>query len=712
VLVVGDIRDGVDALLGGRWGDAFWSAVGFVPAVGDAAKIGKKVRDAIAKFPGRKAEALALIYKLFPSGKLRNAALDAATDGGASALRNGGLSDDAIEQLARKGNDLRRLADNARLGARTLDRAEAKAIDDAVATHWPRGPRSEAVGVETALAELRKDPNIEILHTGRPGPGKPVNGPDIVAVDRSTGRTIVVEAKNTDGGKPLSRTRLRSTADRAARHADRAGVAHAQPGALPEEAARIARSGRPGRRGRAPADHRRRALRREDRRQQAERRGRLRYARGPGRGRDQERRPGRRRRDRRRAEAAAVSWGVNLEDLAAARDALVVEVGGRPGSHAIERLARAHRWLEEEDAARARFREAAAAAEAVLARWGREDPAALSRIGSLLLRAGDTDAAAPWLERAAGSARGADDAAALSYLRGDYAVAVEGAARAVAAEGRGNGGPEEGPEGDALGGGGATGGLEGGALGGGRGANGGPEGGALGGGRGANGGPEGGALGGGRGATGGPEGGEPGYPWAEAVGALARARRDRDAARAGEAFDRFAALIGAERTPPDEESGSSGLSLFDWLEEAARARAELEGGDAPAHAQLLERAGLLRAERGPERAPPPPDFGPSRPGTATIAYPSPDGGEVSPSVTVDDDGDIHFVLHPARDLRASLLQHDGMWRARLGDEDLPGTFRGPRGAKRAIWDPLREQPDGQWAVALLDRLFRESFRLP
>ena len=153
-----------------------------------------------------------MIFKLFPSGGLRNAALDAATDGGASALRNSGLTDDVIEQLARKGNDLKKLSENARLGARTLDPSEAKLIDGDVAKYWPNGPKSEAVGVETALAELRKNPNIEILHTGRPGPGKPVNGPDIVAVDRSTGRTIIIEAKNTDGAKPLSRTRLRSTA--------------------------------------------------------------------------------------------------------------------------------------------------------------------------------------------------------------------------------------------------------------------------------------------------------------------------------------------------------------------------------------------------------------------------------------------------------------------------------------------------------------------
>jgi len=212
LVAVGDIRDGVDALLRGHFGDAFWAAVGIVPAVGDATKIGKKIRDVLTKFPARKAEALGLIFKLFPEGGLRRAALDAATDGGASALRNNGLSDDVIEQLARKGNDLKRLSESARLGSRTLDPTEARAIDDAVARHWPAGSRSEAYGVETALAELRKNPNIEILHAGRPGPGKPTNGPDIVAIDTSTGRPIIVEAKNTDGRKPLSGTRLRSTA--------------------------------------------------------------------------------------------------------------------------------------------------------------------------------------------------------------------------------------------------------------------------------------------------------------------------------------------------------------------------------------------------------------------------------------------------------------------------------------------------------------------
>lgn len=40
----------------------------------------------------------------------------------------------------------------------------------------------------------------------------PVNGPDIVAVDRRTGKPIVVEAKRTEGSRPIGGRSLRSTA--------------------------------------------------------------------------------------------------------------------------------------------------------------------------------------------------------------------------------------------------------------------------------------------------------------------------------------------------------------------------------------------------------------------------------------------------------------------------------------------------------------------
>lgn len=135
IFAVGDVRDAIGALLDGKLGDAFWAAVGVVPVAGDAVKIGRKIRDVIKRFPARRAEMLGLILKLFPDGALKRTALDAATDGGYSALRKSGLGDDAVEQLARRGNDLKRLSDGARVGARKLDPAEARALESSVGRH-------------------------------------------------------------------------------------------------------------------------------------------------------------------------------------------------------------------------------------------------------------------------------------------------------------------------------------------------------------------------------------------------------------------------------------------------------------------------------------------------------------------------------------------------------------------------------------------------
>ena len=58
IFAVGDIRDIINALAHGKAGDALWSAVGFVPAAGDAAKFGRKITELIHRFPARKAELL------------------------------------------------------------------------------------------------------------------------------------------------------------------------------------------------------------------------------------------------------------------------------------------------------------------------------------------------------------------------------------------------------------------------------------------------------------------------------------------------------------------------------------------------------------------------------------------------------------------------------------------------------------------------------
>jgi tetratricopeptide (TPR) repeat protein len=201
------------------------------------------------------------------------------------------------------------------------------------------------------------------------------------------------------------------------------------------------------------------------------------------------------------------------------------------------------------------------------------------------------------------------------------------------------------------------------------------------------------------------------YPLADAIATLARARRDADPALADDARERFADLIRAERTPPDEESGSGDLALFDWLEEAYRVQAALTAARPPGGRVMLERSGLLAAERAPARPAAAGDTAPEGPGSRTVVNPHPDGGEVEATVTVDEHGDLEFLLDPDRDLRAAIRQSDGGWHAWMGGTQLPGEYHGPRSAKRALREPLRAQPHGQWAVALLDRLFTEGFKL-
>jgi hypothetical protein len=201
LIAVGDVRDLVAAVLRGKWGDAAWSAAGVVPVVGDAAKIGKKIRDLIKRFPGRRAELLQLIPKILPE-RFQRVAFDAATDGGWTALRNAGASERTVMNLAEEGNDLRRIADSrVRIAENSLSHAESSAIWKAAKDPvWARRKPGEALGVETALAHLRRNPNIDVLVDGRPIAGRGNVGPDIVAIDRSTNRLIVVEAKGTTGG--------------------------------------------------------------------------------------------------------------------------------------------------------------------------------------------------------------------------------------------------------------------------------------------------------------------------------------------------------------------------------------------------------------------------------------------------------------------------------------------------------------------------------
>lgn len=203
------------------------------------------------------------------------------------------------------------------------------------------------------------------------------------------------------------------------------------------------------------------------------------------------------------------------EDFERARDELLQEVAGRPKARLLERLARAHRFLGEEDEAVRRFREAAADVQRVLERQGREDTYRIALVAALLHLAGDDDAARPWVERALRTERDPGRIAALAYMTGDDDAAAREARRASED-------PDDRP-----------------------------------------------------------------YPWAEALEALAVARRDRDPDRASRARETFAELLRADGTPPYDESGAADLSLSDWLLEAARVEAGLEGGPPPDPAEVL-----------------------------------------------------------------------------------------------------------------------------
>ena len=126
-----------------------------------------------------------------------------------------------------------------------------------------------------------------------------------------------------------------------------------------------------------------------------------------------------------------MAWGVDRRTLERGRDKAAEQVAQDAWHHPLEQLARAHRWLDENDEAARRFREAAADLEQSIEAAGRGDAASRGRTGGLLRMAGDGDAARGWFERALQSGPGPGEEAALRYLLGDARGALEGAQRAV-----------------------------------------------------------------------------------------------------------------------------------------------------------------------------------------------------------------------------------------------------------------------------------------
>lgn len=274
------------------------------------------------------------------------------------------------------------------------------------------------------------------------------------------------------------------------------------------------------------------------------------------------------------------SWGVDRPMLEEGRDDAAGEVAANPWSHALERLGRAHLWLDEIIEGRGRLREAAAAAESDARERGRGDAHTCGRTGTLLRLAGDHAAAAQWFTRALEDTREDEvmHVSAYCYLLEDPGSALAAVARA-----------------------------------------------------------------------------EERWALLEIVEALARARVEQAPEPAVAARERAVLSIRAERTPPYLESGSSHLSLFDWLEETFAVEAQLRGEAVPDHAIMLERAGLLSPQEGRKRRRRRPPDKPPPPGRATVARTTPDGAQVEAALEISDLGDITLVLDPREGIELSVL---------------------------------------------------------
>lgn len=96
-----------------------------------------------------------------------------------------------------------------------------------------------------------------------------------------------------------------------------------------------------------------------------------------------------------------MAWMITSAQLEAERDAAAERVQERPGKVSYQRLGRALRWLDEEDAAREAFRDGATYMKTNVLDQGRSDNAAgWAEYGHLLRNAGDLDAAREAYQRA------------------------------------------------------------------------------------------------------------------------------------------------------------------------------------------------------------------------------------------------------------------------------------------------------------------------
>ena len=200
-VVIGDVRDVLVAALRLDFAGGALAIAGLVPFAGDAAKSIAAIRKFVRRTKMPLHDVMEAVARVFGgNSRFTRLVMDGLTSGAYGRLRNGGLSHDGVQQLARRGNDINALSRRAVLARRALSDAEQADVEANLKRYWDSpsgGARAEALGVEASIQYLQRFPNVKILVNGRPGNGLGRNGPDLVAYDEVADRLIVVEAKGT-----------------------------------------------------------------------------------------------------------------------------------------------------------------------------------------------------------------------------------------------------------------------------------------------------------------------------------------------------------------------------------------------------------------------------------------------------------------------------------------------------------------------------------
>ncbi len=208
--LIGDIRDSIGNIFQGNYGASTLSLLGLVPALGDAVK----VSDDVIEFAGRHSDNIPKVVRyitveLDKWPDLQKSVLELTlgtickSGDAADTLKRSDLALDSIAHLARRNNDMAKLASLTSRGLKFADEAltagQRAIVDSRIAQYWPSAATSqkkmaEAFATEAAIMRY-EEKGYELFYAQRESLKNGVHGPDIIMKNKSTGEALIIEAK-------------------------------------------------------------------------------------------------------------------------------------------------------------------------------------------------------------------------------------------------------------------------------------------------------------------------------------------------------------------------------------------------------------------------------------------------------------------------------------------------------------------------------------